>query len=53
MKQLRISKYIYFAWRIEVCINYILLAFSGLLGYILLKQIRITPIQTACQIFLL
>ena len=39
--------------RIEICTNYALLAFSSLLRSIVLKQIRITPIQKTCQNFLL
>ena len=37
--------YLLFSSHIEICINYILLVFSGLLRSIVLKQIRITPIR--------
>ena len=47
------SKYPYLALRIEICTNYALLAFSSLLRSIVLKKIRITPIQKTCQNFLL
>ena len=40
-------------FRTEICTNYALLAFSSLLRSIVLKQIRITPIQKTCQNFLL
>ena len=43
----------WFGKRIEICTNYALLAFSSLLRSIVLKQIRITPIQKTCQNFLL
>ena len=38
--------------RIEICTNYALLAFSSLLRSIVLKQIRITPIQKTCKNFI-
>ena len=47
------SKYPYLALRVEIRTNYALLAFSSLLRSIVLKQIRITPIQKTCQNFLL
>ena len=45
------SKYPYLALRIEICTNYALLAFSSLLRSIVLKQIRITPIQNLVKFF--